>query len=300
MVAGLVVIFRVGARAVRVGQRLLPLTLTLASCPAPAAPPMPVAAPELVIPRLDRDAGPPATPSEGARFGHPPAVAGSTWTVETRASSRSPDPGGASEQVSRYESTYRVEVLAVAGPAPSRVKLGVTRNVQIYQGQPTPTVIDGKEYVVDARAPHVRDLADAPVSPAESERVLDLFSDLGTRSRVDQVLPDEALPIGARRDDLAGAILRLVHPRAWTLRSGTCTLARVDGGNAVFTTTLEAASDSGLRLEVHGEARVRLEDARLVELTLTGRYTSSSPADPPGTFELRRAVTSESGARSGR
>lgn len=286
------VIFRVGLAAVRVGQRLLPLALLLAACPAPAAA---LAAPDLAIPRLDHDAG--ASPSrsgEGARFGHPPPVVGSTWTVETQASSRSTDPGGASEQVSRYESTYRVEVLAVDGPAPSRVKLVVTRNVQTYQEQPTPTVIDGKAYLVDARSPHVRDLANLPVPIAESERVLDMLSDLGTRSRIDQMLPDEALAIGAHRDDLAGAILRLVHPRAWTLRSGTCTLVRVEGGHAVFATELDAASDSGLSLEVHGEARVRLEDARLVALTLAGRYTSADPADPPGTFELRRTVTSES------
>ena len=301
MVAGLVVIFRVGARALRVGQIVGALTLAAVACaPAPA----PRSTPDLVIPRLDGDAGPPPATGAGARFGHPPATVGAAWTVELRAASRSPDPPGGArgEQITLYESTYRVEVLAVAGPAPSRVKLGIVRNVHTLQDRPTPTVIDGKEYVVDARPPHVRDAAGAAASPAESERVLDIFPDLGTRARVDQVLPDETLAVGARHDDLAAAILRVIHPRLWTLRAGTATLARLDGEHAVFAIDLTATSDSGLRLQISGEARVRLRDARLEGLVLDGRYErpGAEATDPPGTFELRRTVTSEPEARSGR
>jgi hypothetical protein len=293
----------VGAKALRVGQALAGLVIAVNAC-SPARPAGAAAPPDLVIPRLDGDAGAAALGGDGARFGHPPTSVGAAWTVETRATSRSPDgPAGAGgEQVSLYESTYRVEVLAVAGPAPSRVKLHFLRNVHSYQGRPTPTAIDGKEYVVDARAPHVRDPGGAPAATAESDRVLDIFPDLGTRARVDEVMPDDALPIGARHDDLAVAILRVIHPRAWTLRSGTATLVRVEDDHAVFKITLDAASETRLRLEVAGEARVRLRDARLSELALEGRYERLDPGapDPPGTFEVRRTVTSEGEARSAR
>jgi hypothetical protein len=296
-------IFRVGAAGLRVGQILASLVISAGACATPPRPPPP---PDLVIPRLDRDAGTAALGGDGVRFGHPPAAVGMAWTVELRATSRSADgpinPSGGGEQVSVYESTYRVDVLEVAGPAPSRVKLRFLRNVHFYQESPLPTAIDGKEYIVDARAPHVRDATGAAVPTAESERVLDIFPDLGTRARIDEVLPDEALAIGARRDELAGAILRVIHPRAWTLRAGTATLVRVEGAHAVFEISLDAASESGLRLEVHGEARVRREDARLSELVLRGGYEPKDrgSTDPPGSFEMRRTVTSEGEARNAR
>ena len=223
--------------------------------------------------------------------------------VELRATSRSPDSvASGGEQLSLYESRYRVEVLAVAGFAPSRVKVRFLRNVRTYQERPVPTAIDGKEYIVDARAPHVRDSGDAAAPPLDTERVLDIFADLGTRARIDEVLPDIPLPIGARHDDLAGAILRVIHPRAWTLRAGTATLARVEGEHAGFKISLDAASENGVRMVVAGEARVRLRDAQLSELVLQGRYEREGPgpAEPPGTFDLRRTVTSEGEARSGR
>ena len=303
--AAQVTILRVGKRALRVGQVAACIVSTLVACSSPAQPPTVATSPELVIPRLDRDAGASARAraGDGAHFGHPPATVGATWLVEVRATSRSPEgPLGAGEQVSLYESAVRVDVLAVAGPAPSRVRLRVLRNVHSYQGRATPTVIDGKEYIVDAQAPHVRDALGAAAPPAESERVLDIFPDLGTRARVDEVLPDEELALGARHDVLAGAILRVIHPRAWTLRAGTATLTRLEGDQAVFKVSLDAASESGLHMDVEGEARVRLRDARLSALLLEGRYERSGPgaAEPPGTFELRRTVTSEGEARSGR
>jgi len=301
-VAVQVTILRVGKGALRVGQVLAGVTVAVGACSSPPRPPVVATSPELVISPLVRDAGASPLAGGGARFGHPPATVGATWLVELRATSRSPDGPAGGEQVSLYESTYRVDVLAVAGPAPSRVRLRFLRNVHSYQERATPSVIDGKEYVVDARSPHVRDLLEAAAPPAESERVLDIFPDLGTRARIDEVLPDDELALGARHDDLAGAILRVIHPRAWALRAGSATLARLDGDHAVFKVSLDAASESGLRMEVEGEARVRLRDARLSELVLAGRYERSGPGTPeaPGTFELRRKITSEGEGRSGR
>ena len=262
------------------------------------------------MPRLE--AGVARAPSAGGvHFSHPAPVAGTAWSVSVDATSQSvdsPDAGGG-EQHSTYHSVYRIEILTVDGPAPSRVKLRFLRNVHTYQGAETPTVIDGKEYVVDARAPHVRDATTgAAAAEEESRRVLDVFPDLGTRTRIDEVLPEDAMGIGDRHDELATAILRVIHPRAWTMRVGSATLTRVDGDHGVFTVSLDASSDAGLRLEVAGEAHVRLADARLSDLTLAGRYErlpakdakNAGPIEPPGAFTLRRRVTSDPTPRSDR
>lgn len=275
------------------GQGVLLFLFAGLSCVPPAQAPAVAVTPDLVIPRLDPgQGGRPSGAGDGVRFGHPAATVGAAWTVEVRASSRSADAAQSpsAEQVSEYESDYRVEVLAVAGPAPSRVRLTFARNVHSFQGNPTPTVIHGKEYIVDARVPHVRAGTDTGTSLAETDRVLDVFPDLGTRDRIDQVLPDDAMRIGERHDDLAGAILRVIHPRAWTLREGSATLDRADGEQAVFTLSIDAAAENGLHMQVTGEARVRLADARLSELTLSGRYERQSPAEPPGTFAMHRTV----------
>lgn len=230
-------------------------------------------------------------PVGGIVFGHPPAAVGTAWNVEVWAVSRAPDPGGGT-QISTYDSVYRVEVLGVDGPAPARVRLHFDKNVHTYQEQPTPTVIDGKEYIVDAKAPHVRDTADRPAPEEEAQRVLDVFPDLGTRARVDEVMPDDAMNVGDRRDELASAILRVMHPRAWTMNEGSATLVRSENGHAVFTVKIEASSNTGLRLVVAGEARVRLKDARLSELALEGTYREPNalPGTEPATFKVRRTT----------
>jgi hypothetical protein len=288
----------VGALAVLVGQ----------GCATPRSSTAALGAPELVIPPLDAGANANAnafteTP-DGLRFGHPVPRTGDAWSVSVRASSRSHDPQDpqATEQVSTYESDVRVEVLAVDGPAPSRVRLRFARNVQTYQGQPTPTVLDGKEYVIDARAPHVRDASGKAAPEPETQRVLDVFPDLGTRTRIDEVLPDVAMKMGERRDELAAAVLRVIHPRAWTLESGTALLAEMEGGHARFAVTVDARSSSGLRVFLTGDAHVRLSDSQLSELTLEGRYEQTTPGsnDPPGRFTLTRRITSEAAPRSAR
>ncbi|MDB4934791.1 MAG: hypothetical protein JWP87_1763 [Labilithrix sp.] len=282
-------ILRVGALAMLVGHGCT--TQRSASDPRVA-----LATPELTIPPLD--AGTYAAPDApgSVRFGHPVPGTGAAWDVSVRARSHSED------QESTYESDYRVEVLAVDGPAPSRVRLHFTRNVHVYQGQEKATVIDGREYVVDARAPHVRDANGNAAPEPETERVLDVFPDLGTRARIDEVLPDAAMKVGDRRDELAAAILRVIHPRAWTLGSGTALLADAGRDHARFAVTLDATSSSGLHMLLTGDANVRLRDSRLEELTLEGRYeqTTKGRTDPPGSFVLTRRITSESEARSAR
>src|SRR3954468_21366557 len=138
-------------------------------------------APSLDIPPLDAGADATVRTSDGVRFGHPVPRTGTAWRVVAHASSRSDDPQGG-DQISSFESEVRIEVVAVDGPAPSRVRMHFVRNVQTYQGQDKPTVVEGKQYFVDARAPHVRDLTDAAAPEVEAQRVLDVFPDLGTRS----------------------------------------------------------------------------------------------------------------------
>jgi len=298
---------RVGALVVLVGQ-----AVCLAACPGyvehPAAPLNP---PELDIPRLDAGAGA-ASAADGIRFGHPLPVVGGRWSVAVHASSRSGEAGGG-EQVSSYDSEYTVEILAVDGPAPSRVKLRFAINAHSYQGNPVSTALEGNEYVVDARAPHVRDATDGAAPPDEAQRVLDMFPDLGTRTRIDEVLPDDAMHLGDRRDELAGAVLRVIHPRAWTLRSGTATLVSAASDHGTFEVTLDAASDTGLEMQLKGTAQVALRDARLTDLALQGPYSipantrgpqvtplnKNAPSEPPGTFSLHRTITSGSAPRSG-
>jgi hypothetical protein len=278
----------VGAVAALVGQ----------GCFDNSRPALPLASPELQITPLDADSGAggrPASAADGVRFAHPLPLVGGAWRVRVEATSRS------EAQVSTYESEYTVEVLAVDGPAPSRARLRFLRNAHGFQGAETPTVIDGKEYVVDARAPHVRDAANDPAPEGEAQRVLDVFPDLGTRSRVDEVLPDGPMRVGERRDELAAAVLRVIHPRAWTLNAGSATLARVEREACVFALSLDASSDSGMRMRVSGEARVRLADARLEDLSLDGTYeVAKAGAETSGSFSLRRRITSGPERRSDR
>lgn len=307
MVAVPMVIFRVGARGIRVGQRLLPLTIALAACPAAPLAPAPRSAPDLVIPRLDRGAGTSEPTGEGPRFGHPPATVGTTWTVEQEASSRSPDPGGGvGEQRSLYESKFRVEVLQVDGPVPALVRVVILRNVRTFQNRVTPSAIEGKSYVIDALSMNVQSELGDPVGTLDREQLVDLVPELGRRSPVEQALPDAPLPVGARDDDLSRALLRVLHPRSWNFRDGSAVLVRVEAGHAVFRVEIEGQADgldgNGLKLDVHGEARIRLADSRLTLFSLDGRYElpGAAATNPPGTFELRRTVTSEPAARNDR
>jgi hypothetical protein len=244
----------------------------------------------LDVPRLDGGATD-THESGGVRFGHPPAEVGSTSSVAVRATSRAPDPaaGGGAEQVSEYASDFRVEVLAVDGPAPSRVRLVFTRNVHTYQGRDTPSSIDGKTYVVATATPQVSDASGSAVPEDEAQRVLDVFPDLGTRARIDQVLPERPMHVGDSRDELAAAVLRVVHPRAWTAHEARARLASVDGDEAVFAIALDASSEGGLRMKVTGEAVVRVSDSRLVRVVLDGTYEHAN-GDPPGRFSYRRDV----------
>jgi hypothetical protein len=242
---------------------------------------------DLAVPPLEVAASPdPSAPAGHVRFGHPLPVVGQAFRVRVEARSLS------AEQLSTYVSEYRVEILAVEGPAPSRVSLAVLRNRHTLLGQETPTSIEGRAYVVDARAPHVR-VDGAAAEEEQAQRVLDLFPDLGTRARLDEVLPDDFMRLGERRDEVAAAVLRTVHPRAWTLRAGTATLRRVEGEHAVFALALDAESASGLRMQVEGEARVRTASARLDELSLTGGYDGPSRDGGAGRFTLQRSVTTE-------
>src|SRR5258708_5258690 len=122
---------RVGALVLVVGQ----------GCREPVAP-LATTSPTLAIPPLDPAADAGTRRKDGIRFGHPVPHTGKAWSVAVHATSRSPEPTG-DVQVSSYESRFRVEVIAVDGPAPSRVRLRFLRNVEAYQGAEKPTIVDG-------------------------------------------------------------------------------------------------------------------------------------------------------------
>jgi hypothetical protein len=254
--------------------------------PSPGGDP---AAPPLVIGRSASDAGV-VDAQGGVRFGHPAQVVGARWRVSLVAESRSPDPAGGA-QLSQYVSELGVEVAAVEGPAPTRLRVHVDANANVYQGLRTPTSVEGKEYLVDVKAPHVRDSSGAAAPADEARRVLDWFPDLGTRARLDEILPDAAMQLGERRDDLAAAVMRILHPTAWTLDAGRATLARVEDDAAVFDVVIDTTSETGMVMHVEGPARVRLRDSWLVSLELSGRYElPKAPTPVSGAFELRRTV----------
>ena len=284
---------RVGSLVLVVGQAC--------ACREPVAP-VAITAPSLDVPPLDAGEEPISRTKNGAHFIHPVPRTGTVSLIAVSAVSRSHDSSG-DLQITTYDSNVRVEVLAVDGPAPSRVRLRFLQNEESFQGSPKPSLVHHKEYFVDARAPHVRDAANVEAPEAEAQRVLDVFPDLGTRTRIDQLMPTEVMEIGERRDELAAALLRIVHPRAWTMLAGSATLVRIDGELAVFEVSLDGSSESGLHMVVSGEARIVLATAELAELSLDGQYdpnkTSGTP-EPGGTIRYRRRVTSDPSPRTDR
>jgi len=272
------------------------LVLAIAAC-SPAANPAPIATPELDVPSLEGGAAEPEA-AGGVRFGRMKPTIGARWRGLVRAASTAADPQGGMQR-SEYVSVYTVEVLGTNGPAPSQVRIVFEKNVHRYQGVDKPTVIDGRTYILDTTAP-ADDPARSPVragsgaapSAEEMERVLDVLPDIGTRTQIDQVLPDATMAIGEARNELAGAILRVLHPRAWTLNEGSAVLARTEGDDAVFAVSLDATGSNGLRMVVKGEAKVRLRDAWLKQIALDGSYDlADGSRSEAGTFTLRRTVT---------
>lgn len=236
-----------------------------------------------------------SVPREGLRFGRIPPSIGTRWSVTVMANSTLDvfDGQATERQLSEYISAYAVEVREVEGPAPTRVRVVFAQNAQRYQGTLTPTPISGKTYDVGITPPYVQ-AASGVASPDEIERVLDVFPDLGTRTQVDQILPDATMKIGDERHELAEAMLRILHPRAWTLNKGTAVLATSDPEGATFTVTLDATSRGGVRIVVKGDVTIRIRDARLVSVTLEGTYQPTKPpsggTSEPGTFHYRRVV----------
>ena len=237
----------------------------------------------LDIPRLE---GGRAHDVHGIRFGRIPPAVGTRWQVTVDAQSDTPDAQSA------YLSSYTAETLAVDGAAITRVRVTFERNAERHDGLQWGTVVAGKTYGVDVSAPFVRDEAGDPAPEDEATRVLDVFPDLGTRTTIDQVLPDGPVAVGESRDELAAALLRVIHPRAWKLERGTAKVARFQDESAVFSIHLEATSRNGLRFRVDGEARVRLRDTELLSITAEGHY-AHAPAEPSpegGTFAYRRTI----------
>lgn len=257
----------------------------MGACPSPEARPSVV--PPLVVGSAGPERMPHPTPHA---FGRPPAFVGQRWAVSTHATSVSTHPAAVGQETS-YESHYVVTVLDASDGIPSGVSIAFETNFFDARGAVKPTAIHGKAYRVDAVAPFVHaEAGNAAPTEEEAKRVLDVLPDLGTRTRIEQVLPDGPVQAGDRRDDLAAAILRVVHPRAWRFDGGSAEVRRIDDDRAVFAVTLRATSESGLTLDVTGEASVRFVDARLVALDLAGDYGTADPQER-GRFTLTRRVT---------
>ena len=273
-------------------------SLTAVSSCSPAANTREGAPVTLVVPPLVdvADGGAVARPDD-VRFGRVSPGVGTHWSVEVDARSEleviasSRGSGGGSElQVSEYLSQFRVDVLAMDAQAPTKLRVEFGKNLQRYQGSDLPSVVAGRAYVVDDHPPYVRADNGAPVTPEEIQRVLDVVPDLGARPGVEQALPGSPMTIGQPRPEIATAILRLVHPRAWTLERGSAVLARADSDEAVFHVTIEATSPSNLRMHVAGDAHVRRRDAWLSAVELDGTFQSAEAGAQPGTFRYRRVV----------
>lgn len=260
----------------------------LMGCPhAAEQPPAEVA---LEVPRVDGGAAAaPIEPDDAntARFGREPAKVGTRTRQHVLARSQW------SDEESSYASEFVIEVLAVEGPVPSRVQIEFKKNERFDNVGHQATPVDGKTYRVDVHAPNVVDAATGqPPTPDEIERVTDVLPDFGTRSQIDQVLPEGAMHVGESRDDIARVIARILHPRIWSAESAHATLARVERGEAVFTIELAATSSlTRMRMVVGGEARVRLRDAQLLGFELKGMFERTN--GERGKFDVTRVVRDE-------
>lgn len=278
------------------------LGLALAACligcgHEPETPAAKVEAP-LEVPRLDGGAGASSGDEPGAgviRFGRESAKAGDRAHLHVRAVSEWEG------QTSSYESELLTEVLAVetggGGAWPSRVKVEFRKNEHFDNASVQPTSVAGHTYLVDTNPAQVLDArTQAAPSADEIMRVTDVLPDLGMRTQIDQMLPDTAMRIGERRDDIARAIARILHPRVWSVDQGTAALVRADRktgtereGDAVFHVTLDATSSAtSMRISLKGEARVRLRDARLQEFVLSGDFVRAN--GEKGTLHVERHV----------
>jgi hypothetical protein len=261
--------------------------LALTGC-SPAKTALPPAPPPLVIPRVGGNDSL-DVPSSEVRFGHVPPTVGARWTVDVEARGTPNDEQSGSE-VSSYSATWTVEVLAMDGPAITRARMKFGRCVQEWRGTETPRSITDHSYVVDATGPDVVDEQHGNIDANEATAVLNLLPDLGTRTQIDQLMPDKPMAIGESRPELAGAVVRVMHPTAWTLVRGTAVLARIEAGEAVFDVTLVATS-STFRIDLAGDVKLRLKDVRLTAISLVGAYEVVSGANKSdGRFSYRRTV----------
>ncbi len=259
----------------RVGAGVLVLASALSCSPATPAPRVGVE-PILDIPRIAVDGG--AVVKAETRFVRVPPRVGQKTHISVSAVSETPNggPQPVGAYVEQYDSELAVEVLSVESSATTEVSVTFLRNVYVSNRGDMPTAIDGKSYLVGVKPPYVKSESGAAAPSEEAERVLDVFPDLGTRSRIDEALPDEPLAIGDRRDDLAQAVLRVMHPRAWMADRAVATLVRIEGGDAVFSLSLAARSTNAGKMDLTGDVRVRLQGASLASISLSGSYGSNS------------------------
>lgn len=257
-------------------------------CPREPEKPAAEVAP-LVIPQASIVASPSAGDAvDGVRFGREGAKVGDRSHQHVFAKSTWSDDAGM--ETASYESEFVLEVVAVEGPAPSRVRIEFRKNENFDNVSHQATPIDGHTYLVDVHAPHVLDArTNAPPSEDEIARVSDVLPDLGTRAQIDQVLPDGVMKPGEHRDDIARAIARILHPRIWSMDKGTAVLARSEQGSAIFQVTLAATSSAtGMKIDVKGDAHVRLRDARLEGFALAGEFVRAN--GEKGEFTVSRKI----------
>lgn len=233
--------------------------------------------------RAPEDAGPSVT------IRRRPARAGDRWRVTVKADSREQTSWGFEEHAT-YDTAYDVEVLAIEGAAPSRLRVHYDHNVRTSRGQETRTPVDGQTYLVEAAQKlRVVDGGELATRPDEAQLVSDMFPDLGAPGSVESSLREGALRVGDRQDGLARAVARLVHPRAVTLESGSATVARLEGDRLELALDMVLVWQMGSRAALKGKALVR-SDGLLLRVALEGAFEDEDAA-PRGHMTYVRELT---------
>jgi hypothetical protein len=108
---------------------------------------------------------------------------------------------------------------------------------------------------------------------------LDIVSDIGMRGAMDAAIPDRPLAKGDSVDAFAPALVRVLQPRTWHFESGHALVSEVTDHEGVFYVGLHVRTDSGNKLSLRGEARVRRADRMVTAVQLEGDFVG--PGDPP-------------------
>jgi hypothetical protein len=251
--------------------------------PAEPAPIAPVASsrPFDLPPSLE-----PKPPPVTQTFEHRAPKVGDHVRVKTRAQSSYPGKDGVPEGEA-YVSDYELVASKVDGDAITEASVVFHENERhAWNGQnddynyaPKDTPLAHKKVRVIAEPLSVRDEAGAVVSGDVERLTLDIVSDIGMRGAMDAAIPDRPLAKGDAVDAFAPALVRVLQPRTWHFVSGRAFVKELTDHEGFFDVALRVRTDSGNKLELKGEARVRRKDRLVTAVQLEGGFEGSG--DPP-------------------